>query len=307
MQTQNSGIRIRNLTKSYKQMAVLKGVNLDIQAGSIFCLLGSNGAGKTTLVKILSTLLKADSGEVMLCSHDVRNEPHQVRRVISLTGQYAAVDGLLTARENLIMVGHLNHIKDASSKADSLLQRFNLAKAANRPVSTFSGGMRRRLDVAMSLIGQPKVIFLDEPTTGLDPQSRIEMWKVIREMVGTGITVFLTTQYIEEAEQLADHIAVLHEGKIVAQGTAHELKALLSGSTVLLGFGDESAYRLAQQKLVDHKHTINDDAMSISISTDGSVKDLAALLLTLDGIDIAFLEQKQSSLEDVFLTLVSQQ
>jgi len=281
------------------------GVDLDIQKGSIFCLLGSNGAGKTTIVKILSTLLKADSGEASLCGYDVKKNANQVRSAISLTGQYAAVDGLLTARENLRMVGRLSHVQDASSKTDALLEQFSLTNAADRPVSTFSGGMRRRLDIAMSLIGKPEIIFLDEPTTGLDPQSRIAMWKVIREMAGTGVTVFLTTQYIEEAEQLADHIAVLHQGTIIAQGSAQELKSMLASRSILLGFADQAPYLAAQQKLDGHSYTIHDDAMSISVITDGSVKQLAALLADINGIDIAFLEQKQASLEDVFLTLVS--
>ncbi len=302
---QNNVIRIRKLTKSYKQMEVLKGVDLDIRKGSIFCLLGSNGAGKTTIVKILATLLKADSGDASLCGYDVRKNANQVRNVISLTGQYAAVDGLLTARENLHMIGRLSHVQDASSKAAALLEQFNLQNAADRPVSTFSGGMRRRLDIAMSLIGKPEIIFLDEPTTGLDPQSRIEMWKVIREMAEMGVTVFLTTQYIDEAEQLANHIAVLHQGKIIAQGSAQELKSMLSGGSVLLGFADQASYFAAQQKLDGFSYTINDNAMSISVTTDGSVKQLAALLANLNGIDIASLEQKQASLEDVFLTLVS--
>ena len=267
------------------------GVDLDIQKGSIFCLLGSNGAGKTTIVKILSTLLKADSGEASLCGYDVKKNANQVRSAISLTGQYAAVDGLLTARENLRMVGRLSHVQDASSKTDALLEQFSLTNAADRPVSTFSGGMRRRLDIAMSLIGKPEIIFLDEPTTGLDPQSRIAMWKVIREMAGTGVTVFLTTQYIEEAEQLADHIAVLHQGTIIAQGSAQELKSMLASRSILLGFADQAPYLAAQQKLDGHSYTIHDDAMSISVITDGSVKQLAALLADINGIDIAFLEQ----------------
>lgn len=302
---QNNVIHIRNLKKSYKRTEVLKGVDLDIQKGSIFCLLGSNGAGKTTIVRILATLLRADSGETSLCGYDVRKNADQVRSVISLTGQYAAVDGLLTARENLRMVGRLSHVQDATSKANALLGQFNLANGADRPVSTFSGGMRRRLDIAMSLIGKPEIIFLDEPTTGLDPQSRIEMWKVIREMAGTGVTVFLTTQYIEEAEQLADHIAVLHQGTIIAQGSAQELKSMLASSCILLGFANQASYLAAQRKLNGYSYTTHDDSMSISITTDGSVKQLAALLADLNGIDIAFLEQKQASLEDVFLTLVS--
>lgn len=305
MNEANSAIQITNLKKSYKDTEVLKGVDLTIQKGSVFCLLGSNGAGKTTIVKILSTLIKADSGEAVLNGYDVKKDGDKVRSAISLTGQYAAVDGLLTARENLRMIGRLFHINNAAVKADSLLQQFHLEHAADRPVSTFSGGMRRRLDIAMSLIGKPEIIFLDEPTTGLDPQSRIEMWKVIREMTATGVTVFLTTQYIEEAEQLADHIAVLHQGRIIAQGSVKELKAMLAGGIILLGFSNGEAYCGAQQKLAGYTYNVNEDALSISVTTDGSVKELTALLADLKGIEIAFLEQKQVSLEDVFLTLVT--
>jgi len=305
MQVENNVIQIRGLKKSYKRMEVLKGVDLNIKKGSIFCLLGSNGAGKTTMVKILATLLKADSGEVILSGCDVKENPEQVRSVISLTGQYAAVDGLLTARENLRMVGRLNHINNVKAKTDQLLREFNLEYAADRPVSTFSGGMRRRLDIAMSLIGNPEIIFLDEPTTGLDPQSRIEMWKIIREMAGAGVTVFLTTQYIEEAEQLANHIAVLHEGIIIAQGSAQELKSKLAGGAVLLGFEDTSSYITAQQVLKGCSYKLNDDTLTIEVATDGSVKQMANLLSNLNGTNIAYLEQKQASLEDVFLTLVA--
>ncbi len=305
MQVENNVIQIRGLKKSYKRMEVLKGVDLNIKKGSIFCLLGSNGAGKTTMVKILATLLKADSGEVILSGCDVKKSPEQVRSVISLTGQYAAVDGLLTARENLRMVGRLNHINDVKAKTDHLLRQFNLEYVANRPVSTFSGGMRRRLDIAMSLIGNPEIIFLDEPTTGLDPQSRIEMWKIIREMAAAGVTVFLTTQYIEEAEQLANHIAVLHEGIIITQGSAQELKSKLAGGAVLLGFGDLSSYITAQETLNGYSCKIDDDTLTIEVATDGSVKQMANLLSILNGTNIAFLEQKQASLEDVFLTLVA--
>lgn len=306
MTREKGAIRIRNLKKSYKSLEVLRGVNLDIKKGSIFCLLGSNGAGKTTMVKILTTLRKADEGEISLCGYEVVKEAGKVRGVISLTGQYSAVDGLLTARENLKMIGQLYHVKEAALRTDRLLKQFNLEHAADRPVNTFSGGMRRRLDIAMSLIGTPEIVFLDEPTTGLDPQSRIEMWKVIREMSETGVTVFLTTQYIDEAEQLADHIAVLHQGKIIAQGNAQELKAALSGSTVLLGFADPNSYLAAQQELAGYTITTDDTTRSISVVTDGSVKQLASILADLHDLDITFLEQKQASLEEVFLTLVSE-
>lgn len=305
MNNKNDAIRIQNLKKSYKKTEVLRGVDLTIRQGSIFCLLGSNGAGKTTMVKILSTLLPADSGEAYLCGYDVKKKADLVRSIISLTGQYAAVDGLLTARENLRMIGRLCHIQNSSAKTDALLEQFNLTYAADRPVSTFSGGMRRRLDIAMSLMGAPEIVFLDEPTTGLDPQSRIEMWKVIRDMAETGVTIFLTTQYIEEAEHLADHIAVLHHGKIIAQGSARELKSMLSGGIILLGFADGDSYLAAQRKLKENTYIVNDDAMSISITTDGSVKELTSLLSDLRDIHIAYMEQKQVSLEDVFLTLVT--
>jgi ABC-2 type transport system ATP-binding protein len=257
------------------------------------------------MVKILSTLIQADSGEAFICGYDIKKNAGPVRGLISVTGQYAAVDGLLTARENLRMIGLLFHVKNISEKVEELLLQFNLINAANLPVSTFSGGMRRRLDIAMSLIGNPDIIFLDEPTTGLDPQSRIEMWKVIRRMSDAGVTIFLTTQYIDEAEQLADHIAVLHQGKIIAQGSSKELKSRLVSSTILLGFTDQSSYLAARQKMHDYSYMVNDDVMSISIITDGSVKQLVTLLENLNGVEIAFLEQKQASLEDVFLTLVS--
>jgi ABC-2 type transport system ATP-binding protein len=301
----NDALLIKNIKKAYGGNEVLKGINLTIRKGSIFSLLGSNGAGKTTMVKILSTLIQADSGEAFICGYDIKKNAGPVRGLISVTGQYAAVDGLLTARENLRMIGLLFHVKNISEKVEELLLQFNLINAANLPVSTFSGGMRRRLDIAMSLIGNPDIIFLDEPTTGLDPQSRIEMWKVIRRMSDAGVTIFLTTQYIDEAEQLADHIAVLHQGKIIAQGSSKELKSRLVSSTILLGFTDQSSYLAARQKMHDYSYMVNDDVMSISIITDGSVKQLVTLLENLNGVEIAFLEQKQASLEDVFLTLVS--
>lgn len=225
-------IRVVGLEKSFKNLNVLRGVDFDVTRGSIFALLGSNGAGKTTIVKILSTLLKADSGTVSVNNFDVASEPAKVRECISLTGQFAAVDEILSGRENLILVGKLRNLKDASKLADELLDRYSLTEAASRRVSTYSGGMRRRLDIAMSLIGNPQVIFLDEPTAGLDPQSRIEVWQTVKELAELGTTVFLTTQYLDEAEQLAGRIAILHEGKIIANGTLSELKKLLQPAKV---------------------------------------------------------------------------
>ncbi|WP_028562647.1 ABC transporter ATP-binding protein [Paenibacillus pinihumi] len=229
---QNKSIQVKGLQKSYKQHQVLKSVDFEVEKGNIFALLGSNGAGKTTVVKILTTLLKADSGTVTLNGFDVASKPDNVRQVISLTGQFAAVDEILTGRENLIMIAKLRYLGNPRQVADDLLTRFGLTEAADRRVSTYSGGMRRRLDIALSLVGKPQIIFLDEPTTGLDPEARIEVWKIVKELADGGTTVFLTTQYLEEAEQLADRIAILHEGRIIADGTLSELKKLFPSAKV---------------------------------------------------------------------------
>ncbi len=231
-QLRGPAIHVHALEKSYDELRVLCGVDFDVSRGSIFALLGSNGAGKTTVVKILSTLLKADSGTVTVAGFDVATQPANVRESISLTGQFAAVDEILTGRENLILMARLRRVKDAGHVADDLLARFQLTDAAKRRVATYSGGMRRRLDIAMSLIGNPPVIFLDEPTTGLDPQGRIEVWNSVKELAGEGTTVLLTTQYLDEAEQLADRIAILHGGRIIANGTLAELKRLLPPAKV---------------------------------------------------------------------------
>lgn len=225
-------IEVKGLQKSYKQLPVLKGVNFEVERGTIFALLGSNGAGKTTIVKILTTLLKPDGGTAVVNGFDVAAKPDDVRQSISLTGQFAAVDEILTGRENLIMIARLRHLENPRQIADDLLKRFGLTDAAERRVSTYSGGMRRRLDIAMSLIGKPQLVFLDEPTTGLDPEARIEVWKIVNELADGGTTVFLTTQYLEEAEQLADQIAILHEGRIIVSGTLEELKKLFPPAKV---------------------------------------------------------------------------
>lgn len=229
---QNNSIQVIGLQKSYKQLQVLKGVDFEVEEGSIFALLGSNGAGKTTVVKILATLLKQDSGTATVNGFDVASKPENVRQSISLTGQFAAVDEILTGRENLILIAKLRYLKNPRQVADDLLKRFGLTDAADRRVSTYSGGMRRRLDLAMSLVGKPQIIFLDEPTTGLDPEARIEVWKIVKELADGGTTVLLTTQYLEEAEQLADRIAILHEGRIIANGTLAELKKLFPSAKV---------------------------------------------------------------------------
>lgn len=225
-------IEVKGLRKSFKDTEVLKGVDFEVKRGEIFALLGSNGAGKTTMVNILSTLLKPDGGSASVCGFDVLRQPEKVRENISLTGQFAAVDGMLTGRENLILIAKLRGIANPAQTADNLLKRFGLSEAANKRATAYSGGMMRRLDIAMSLVGTPAVIFLDEPTTGLDPEGRLEVWKTVKELAGSGTTILLTTQYLEEAEQLADRIAILHGGKIIVNGTLEELKKLFPPAKV---------------------------------------------------------------------------
>jgi ABC-2 type transport system ATP-binding protein len=264
--TTATAIQVSGLEKSYKKLHVLRGVDFEVARGSIFALLGSNGAGKTTVIKILSTLLKADAGTASVNGFDVATHAADVRESISLTGQFAAVDEILTGRENLVLVARLRHVKDPGPIVDGLLERFALADAAARRVSTYSGGMRRRLDIAMSLIGNPPVIFLDEPTTGLDPQGRIEVWQAVKELAKSGTTVLLTTQYLDEAEQLADRIAILHSGRIIVNGTLAELKQLLPPAKV--------EYVEKQPTLEDVFLTLvgdgkdGDAAMTASVGTD---------------------------------------
>lgn len=225
-------LRVRDLRKSYDDQVVLDGVDLTVPAGSVYALLGSNGAGKTTTIRILATLLRADGGTAVVAGHDVATSPDRVRASISLTGQFAAVDEILTGRENLVLVARLRHLADPGRIADEMLATFSLADAGGRRVATYSGGMRRRLDIAMSLIGEPPVIFLDEPTTGLDPQARLEVWRTVKDLAHGGTTVLLTTQYLEEAEQLADRIGILHRGRVIVEGTLAELKALMPPAEV---------------------------------------------------------------------------
>ena len=232
MEENNVAIRVHGLQKAYQKLHVLKGVDFDVASGSILALLGSNGAGKTTIVRILATLLKPDGGTASVNGYDVLSQPARVRESISLTGQFAAVDEILTGRENLVMIARLRRVENPRRVADDLLERFGLADAAGRRVSAYSGGMRRRLDIAMSLIGDPRIIFLDEPTAGLDPEARIEVWQVIQNLADSGTTVLLTTQYLDEAEKLADRIAILHEGTIIVSGTLAELRKLLPSATV---------------------------------------------------------------------------
>jgi len=300
-------VTVTSLKKSFKNNHVLKDVSFTIRKGSIFALLGSNGAGKTTCVRILSTLLRADGGKATICGHDVARQAEQIRESISLTGQYAAVDESLTGRENLQLIGKLRKLPKPKDRATELLKNFRLEDAADRLASTYSGGMRRRLDIAMSLVGNPQVIFLDEPTTGLDPQNRIAMWEMVRELADSGTTVLLTTQYLEEAEYLADHIAILHEGKITAEGTAKELKAVLPRGGVVLDFASEADAEVAKTILKDCKY-VQDKPRTIDVSTDGSPEQFANILsrLTNEGIVLARFTQKLPTLEDVFLTLIGE-
>jgi len=300
-------ITVSSLEKSFKGLRVLKGVGFTINKGSIFAMLGSNGAGKTTTVKILSTLIKPDGGKAEICGYDVVRQSMKVCEHISLTGQYAAVDEALTGRENLRMIGALHHLPDRNEKADELLEAFNLVDAGGRLVSTYSGGMRRRLDLAMSLLGNPAVIFLDEPTTGLDPQSRLAMWKTIKSLANAGTTVFLTTQYLEEAEQLADRIAILHDGVIVAEGTPGALKKRIPQGTIELTFYNEGEIEKACDLLKEYQVNKYMEMLTITIMTDGSVKQLTDILNHINnaGISVSGFTQKLPTLEEVFLKLVN--
>jgi len=300
-----SAIMVSELKKAYKKNAVLKGVNFTVESGTIFALLGSNGAGKTTIINILTTLIEADGGNVTVNGSDIVKNPAEVRRCISLTGQFAAVDDVLTARENLELIGDLRHVSNSSQTATDLLKKFNLSEAANRPVSTFSGGMRRRLDIAMSLIGNPPIIFLDEPTTGLDPEARNDMWKTIQALAKSGTTVFLTTQYLEEADQLADTIALLHDGKIVAKGTASELKKLVPGGVIRFTFHDEEQQKAAADVLRKGYEVIQGDDLTLTVATDGSPAQVAELFIRLRDarLEPADFSQQVPTLDDVFFKL----
>jgi ABC-2 type transport system ATP-binding protein len=305
--TMEMAIEATGLRKSYNDVSVLAGVDLRVARGTVHALLGPNGAGKTTTVRILATLLEADAGTATVIGHDVVAERRFVRRAISLTGQYAAIDELQTGEENLRMMGRLNGLSRsrARERAAELLGRFGLTDAGRRRVGTYSGGMRRRLDLAVSLVGDPAVLFLDEPTTGLDPRSRKSMWQVIGELVGDGVTVLLTTQYLEEADALADRIAVLDGGRIVAEGTPAELKRLVAGPRLDLTLADRVAYDDAMRLLGDR--AIDNDAarMTIGVPTDGSAAHVRAVL---DEIDpnrdvVASFAVHDATLDDVFLAL----
>ncbi|MFI0137654.1 ATP-binding cassette domain-containing protein [Streptomyces luteogriseus] len=295
------------LRKSYGDKTVLDGIDLHIPTGSVFALLGPNGAGKTTAVKILSTLITADGGQAQVAGHDIATSPDGVRAAIGVTGQFSAVDGLITGEENMLLMADLHHLpkREGRRVAAELLQRFDLTDAAKKPASTYSGGMARRLDIAMTLVGDPRIIFLDEPTTGLDPRARHNMWQIIRDLVTGGVTVLLTTQYLEEADELADRIAVLHNGRIAAEGTAEELKRIVPGGHVRLRFTDPVAYRNAAAALGDG--TRDDDALALQLPSDGSQRELRAILDWLDaaGIEADELTVHTPDLDDVFFALTT--
>ncbi|MFE5857004.1 ATP-binding cassette domain-containing protein [Streptomyces sp. NPDC056500] len=300
-------IAAQGLRKSYGDRTVLDGIDLRIPAGSVFALLGPNGAGKTTAVKILSTLITADGGQAQVAGHDLATDPQAVRAAIGVTGQFSAVDGLITGEENMLLMADLHHLtrREGRRTTTELLERFDLSDAAKKPAATYSGGMKRRLDIAMTLVGNPRIIFLDEPTTGLDPRSRHNMWQIIRELVSDGVTVFLTTQYLQEADELAHHIAVLSDGVIAAQGTADELKRLVPGGHVRLRFTDPGAYHHAAATL--RETTRNDEALSLHIPSDGTQRELRAILDWLDstGIEADELTVHTPDLDDVFFALTT--
>ncbi|MFH8650986.1 ATP-binding cassette domain-containing protein [Streptomyces tendae] len=303
--TDDLAIAAYGLRKAYGDKTVLDGIDLTVPTGSVFSLLGPNGAGKTTAVKILSTLVRADGGRVRIAGHDIDADPQAVRATIGVTGQFSAVDGLITGEENMLLMADLHHLpkQEGRRTAAELLERFGLTEAAKKPAATYSGGMKRRLDIAMTLVGSPRIIFLDEPTTGLDPRSRHTMWQIIRGLVADGVTVFLTTQYLEEADQLADRIAVLHNGTIAAQGSAEELKRLVPGGHVRLRFSDPDAYRTAAHAL--DQATRDDEALALHIPSDGSQRALRAILDRLDtaGIEADELTVHTPDLDDVFFAL----
>ncbi len=296
------------LRRSYGDHTVLDGLNLHVKAGTTYALLGPNGAGKTTVVNILSTLIGADAGEIRVAGHDVTRDPDSVRAVIGVTGQFSAVDGLLTGEENLRLMANLCHLDKAAvrPRIAQLLAQFDLVDAAKKPAATYSGGMKRRLDLAMTLVGTPRIIFLDEPTTGLDPRSRRTMWQIIRDLVAGGVTIFLTTQYLEEADHLADRIGVLDHGKLIAEGTAAELKRQIPGGHISLRFTQPVALDAAAHVLTGSIR--DDEALMLQVPSDGGVQSLRSLLDRLDSasIEVAELTVHTPDLDDVFLALTGQ-
>jgi ABC-2 type transport system ATP-binding protein len=306
--TARSAIAVAGLRKSFGDKVVLDGIDLQVAEGTIFALLGPNGAGKTTMVQILSTLIGADAGEVAVGGHDLAQEPDAVRWAIGVTGQFSAVDHLLTGEENLLLMADLRHLDRAEGRrrAAELLDRFELVEAAGKPAGTYSGGMRRRLDLAMGLIGDPRIIFLDEPTAGLDPRSRRTMWQIIRDLVAGGVTIFLTTQYLEEADELADQVALLDHGRLIAEGTPEALKRRVPGGHVRLQFADQEGLESAARALGASAR--DDDAFTLEVPSDGGVRSLRGLLDQLDGasVEVDSLSLHLPDLDDVFLALTGQ-
>jgi ABC-2 type transport system ATP-binding protein len=304
-ETAADGIEAREVRKSYGAHVALDDVSLTVQHGTIFALLGPNGAGKTTMVRILSTLIPADSGSMRIAGHDVAGDADAVRAVIGVTGQFSAVDNLLTGAENLRLMTDLRHMgrETGRRRVSELLEQFDLTDAANKPLSTYSGGMRRRLDLAMTLVGRPSVIFLDEPTTGLDPRSRLTMWRIIRDLAASGVAILLTTQYLDEADQLADRIAVLDQGRIVAEGTPAELKGRIPGGHVRLHFADPHGLHLATELL--RVAAPDEDQLVLQVPADGTVDSLRELLDELHRarIDVERLSIHTPDLDDVFLAV----
>jgi ABC-2 type transport system ATP-binding protein len=304
--TITAAIRARGLRKSFGKQVVLDGIDLDVAEGTVFALLGPNGAGKTTAVHILATLIPADAGEVVIGGHDITREADAVRHSIGLTGQVSAVDGQFTGEENLRLMADLQHLgrEEGRRRVAGLLERFDLVDAATKPAATYSGGMRRRLDLAMTLVGEPRIIFLDEPTTGLDPRSRRVMWDIVRELVADGVTIFLTTQYLEEADRLASRIALLDAGRVVAQGTPAELKRLVPGGSVRLEFGDIEDLDRAAAAL-GAAASRDEQALALQVANGGGVHTLRALLDRLDAerIEVDGLSVRSADLDDVFLSL----
>jgi ABC-2 type transport system ATP-binding protein len=301
-----TAIAVAGLRKSFGEHVVLNGIDLTVPQGTVFALLGPNGAGKTTMVQILSTLIHADRGEAALAGYDLNREPARVREVIGVTGQYSAVDELLTGRENLMLMAGLYHLGRPAAKArtETLLEQFDLTETAGKLVATYSGGMKRKLDLAMTLVSDPRIIFLDEPTTGLDPRSRRVMWQIVKDLTRSGVTVFLTTQYLEEADQLADQIALLDHGTLIAEGTPEELKRLTPGGHIRLRFTDVSTLGKALT-VIARPGQADEEALTLEVPTSGSVPELRGILTRLDdhGVDVAELTVHTPDLDDVFLTL----
>jgi ABC-2 type transport system ATP-binding protein len=306
--TDRPAIEVAGLRKSFGDKVVLDGIDLRVAEGTVFALLGPNGAGKTTMVQILSTLIGADAGELRVAGHHLARDPDAVRSAIGVTGQFSAVDQLLTGEENLLLMADLRHLDRAEGRrrATELLERFELAEAARKPAGTYSGGMRRRLDLAMTLVGDPRIIFLDEPTAGLDPRSRRTMWQMIRELVAGGVTIFLTTQYLEEADELADQVAVLDHGRLVAEGAPEALKRRIPGGHVRLQFADQEGLASAARAL--DASARDDDALALEVPSDGGVRSLRRLLDRLDGasVEVDSLSVHLPDLDDVFLALTGQ-